>query len=148
MAEKNVIDNIVISSIDWIERFTLITIVIMTVAAIYFELNAVFERGSIQLADLLLLFIYSEILLMVGVFYSSREIPLAYPIFIAITALARLIILQGKEMDPQNILYEAIAIAVLAIAVWILGSAKRTRLSTISEEDSMSVPTTIKKPLD
>lgn len=65
---------------------------------------------------------------MVGVFMRSREVPVIYPIFIAITALARLIILQGKDMDPSNILYEAIAIFVLALAVFCLQSEELKKL--------------------
>jgi len=57
---------------------------------------------------------------MVAVFYSNRSSVFVYPIFIAITALARLIILQGKDMAPENILFEAVAILILAIAAIVL----------------------------
>ena len=57
---------------------------------------------------------------MVGVFYRSGSIPITLPLFIAITALSRMIILQGKGSDPQNLLYEAGAILMLAIAVLII----------------------------
>lgn len=130
-----IVDNFVVVFIEWIERLTLIVIALLTVGAIYTEINVVIDKTEVHLADLLLLFIYSEILLMVSIFYSSKEIPLAYPIFIAITALARLIILQGKEMDPQNILFEAVAIAVLASSVWILGKSKKTILSVFNHEE-------------
>jgi len=69
-----------------------------------------------QLADLLLLFIYTEVLGMIGIFYVSNKIPITLPLFIAMTAIARLIILQGKGMDPIILLYEAGAILVIALA--------------------------------
>jgi protein PsiE len=66
------------------------------------------------------MFLYLEVIAMVAIFYSDRRSVFVYPIFIAITAIARLIILQGKDMAPENILYEAIAILVLAIAAVII----------------------------
>jgi protein PsiE len=103
-----------------LERFVLLIIIAMTVAAIGLELYAVYRRENVELADLLLLFIYTEVIAMAGAFFKSHTIPVMYPLFIAITALARLIILQGKEMDPANILYEAISILVLTIAILLL----------------------------
>jgi protein PsiE len=85
------------------------------------ELQTIYLNRTITLADILLMFLYTEVIGMVAVFYTSRSIVVIYPIFIAITALARLIVLQGKDMDPLNIVFEAAAILVLAIAVMILG---------------------------
>lgn len=103
-----------------LERIVLLIIIAMTVTAIGFELHDVYQRKDIELADLLLLFIYTEVIAMAGAFFKSHTIPVMYPLFIAITALARLIILQGKEMDPANILYEATSILVLTIAILLL----------------------------
>ena len=85
---------------------------------------------SINLADILLMFLYLEVIGMVAVFYSDRRSASVFPIFIAITALARLIILQGKDMAPENILYEAIAILILAIAAFVM-----TRLNQVRKYD-------------
>lgn len=103
-------------------------ILLLTMGAVYFKLQTLFLNQHVGLADLLLMFIYAEVIAMVGVFMRSREVPVIYPIFIAITALARLIILQGKDMDPSNILYEAIAIFVLALAVFCLQSEELKKL--------------------
>ena len=73
-----------------------------------------------ELADLLLLFIYTEVLGMIGVFYKSNKIPITLPLFIAITALSRMIILQGKDSAPENLLYEAGAILLLALSCLII----------------------------
>ena len=74
----------------------------------------------IELADLFLLFIYAEIVGMVGVFYTSNRIPVTLPIIIAITALCRLIVLNSKDADPLVLMAEAGAILVLSIAAYLM----------------------------
>jgi protein PsiE len=103
-----------------IESLLLIIVVLMTLGGVAFELHAVYSIQKISLADILLIFLYLEVIGMVAVFYTNRRSALVYPIFIAITALARLIILQGKDMAPENILYEAIAILILAVAAIVI----------------------------
>tara|TARA_B100001057_G_C22613467_1_gene857524 strand:- start:62 stop:457 length:396 start_codon:yes stop_codon:yes gene_type:complete len=102
------------------ERILLVCIAIATLCATIFEIYTLIDNRRVELADLLLLFIYTEVLGMVGVFYRSGSIPITLPLFIAITALSRMIILQGKGSDPQNLLYEAGAILMLAVAVLII----------------------------
>ena len=75
---------------------------------------------KIELADLFLLFIYAEIIGMVGAFYASNRIPVTLPIVIAITALCRLIVLNSKEADPWLLVAEATAILVLAGAAYLM----------------------------
>ena len=93
---------------------------IMTLVAVAIEVWSVFDSRTVDLADILLMFLYTEVIAMVAVFYTNRGSPFIYPILIAITALARLIVLQGKDMAPQNILYEAAAIVLLTIAIVML----------------------------
>ena len=68
----------------------------------------------------LLAFSWIITLMWITIFYKSRRIPILLPLFIAITALSRMIILQGKGSDPQNLLYEAGAVLLLAIACFIV----------------------------
>ena len=75
---------------------------------------------KIELADLFLLFIYAEIVGMVGVFYTSNRIPVTLPIIIAITALCRLIVLNSKDADPLVLMAEAVSILVLSIAAYLM----------------------------
>ena len=110
----------------YIERAFLILVAVMTIAASGLEILRVVESRTVNLADILLMFLYTEVISMVAVFYHRGASPLIYPIFIAITALARLIVLQGKDMDPANILFEAASILLLSIAVVILGFVRRT----------------------
>ncbi len=102
------------------EKALLAIIALLTVLATCEEVLKIYHTNSVQLADLLLLFIYTEVLGMIGIFFVSNRIPITLPIFIAMTAISRLIILQGKEMDMSFLLYEAGAILVLAIAVLVV----------------------------
>ena len=102
------------------EKALLAIIALLTVLATFEEVLKIYHTNSVQLADLLLLFIYTEVLGMIGIFFVSNRIPITLPIFIAMTAISRLIILQGKEMDMSFLLYEAGAILVLAIAVLVV----------------------------
>ena len=96
-------------------------LIFIAFATIYETIQEIYELVKIKrvlLADLLLLFIYTEVLGMVAVFYKSNRIPVTLPLFIAMTALARMIILQGK--DPSDLLYEAGAIVLVALACLII----------------------------
>ncbi len=107
-----------------IERGFLVVVAVLTVCAAGLEIWRVIETRQIDLADILLMFLYTEVIGMIAVFYSGGSSPYIYPIFIAVTALARLIVLQGKDMAPENILFEAGAILLLAIAVVVLSHTR------------------------
>jgi protein PsiE len=109
--------------IHFAEKLLLIFIAFATIFATIQEIIELIKLKRVLLADLLLLFIYTEVLGMVAAFYRSSRIPVTLPLFIAMTALARMIILQGK--DPSDLLYEAGAIVLVAIACLII----RTRPS-------------------
>ena len=95
-------------------------ILFSTVIAVGIEIKAMFLNQSVTLADLLLMFLYLEVLAMVRVFWDEQSISITLPLLIAITALSRFIILQGKEMDPSGLVYEAVAIVLIALAIVIL----------------------------
>ena len=98
----------------------MVIILISTVIAVGIEIGKMFQNRSVTLADLLLMFLYLEVLAMVRVFWDQQSISITLPLLIAITALARFIILQGKEMDPAALVYEAVAIVLIAGAIVIL----------------------------
>ena len=114
------IDEVASTAFRLVEHLLLIVITLMTLGAAAFEVWRVYGVQRIDLADILLMFLYTEVIGMIAVFYTGRGSPFVYPIFIAITALARLIVLQGKAMAPQNIVFEASAILLLALSVVIL----------------------------
>ena len=105
------------SLINFAEKMLLASIAVLAIVATGQEIFSIIQSKSINVADLLLLFIYTEVLGMIGIFFVSKRIPITVPIFIAITAISRLIILQGKEMDMVLLLYESGAIFILALAV-------------------------------
>ena len=103
-----------------IQLLTLIIILISTIIAIGSELYQMFKIEKVTLADLLLLFLYLEVLAMIRVFWESQSIQITLPLFIAITALSRFIILQGKSINPEILVYEAGAILLIALAILVL----------------------------
>ena len=103
-----------------IQLIALIIILIATVVAFGIEIFQMIINKKISLADLILLFLYLEVLAMVRVFWESQSIQITLPLFIAITALSRFIILQGKSINPEILLYEAGAIVLIALAILIL----------------------------
>ena len=109
-----------------VEKAFLIIIAIFTIAAMGQEVLLLINNQRVELKDLLLMFIYAEVLGMLAAFYASHRIPITIPLFIAMTALSRLIILQGKDGDPAILLYESGAIILIAGACWIISRIQIT----------------------
>ncbi len=124
----------VAGAIKFAEKVLLVVIAVLTVFATIEEIWQIYLKGSVQLADLLLLFIFTEVLGMIGIFFVSNRIPITLPIFIAMTAIARLIILQGKDMDMTFLVYEAGAILILTLAVLVLRYKPVSRYTYQSDE--------------
>ena len=102
------------------EKGILILIAVFTVYSVCSEMYTVLATGKITLNDLLLMFIYAEVLGMVAAFYKYSKIPITIPVFIAITAICRLIILQGKGISTVDLIYESGAVLLLAISSLIM----------------------------
>ena len=102
------------------EKTLLVIIAFLTAYAVLVEIMVILTERAVKLTDLLLLFIYAEVLGMVAAFYKYRKIPITVPIFIAITALCRLIILQGKGINTVDLLYESGAVLLLAISALVI----------------------------
>jgi len=100
-----------------VEDLGLLLIAIATVIAIGFEVNIMLTAAKVTLADLLLLFIYLEVLAMVGIYLKSGKLPVRMPLYIAIVALARYMILDMKNIDTLRMFGLAGAILVLAISI-------------------------------
>tara|TARA_B100000963_G_scaffold346683_1_gene352164 strand:- start:1755 stop:2165 length:411 start_codon:yes stop_codon:yes gene_type:complete len=110
------------------EKVMLGGIGILTVLAALCEVWDMWLARDIALADLFLLFIYTEIVGMVGAYYISNRIPVTLPIIIAMTALCRLIILHSKDGEPLTLVAEAGAIAVLAGAAYLMSAKEKLSL--------------------
>ena len=102
------------------ERAILLLIALATIYATASEVVRIIEVEEVNLSDLFLLFIYAEVLGMVATFYANNRIPVTLPLIIAMTALTRMIILQTKDLNAVNIIYEATGILILAISAYIM----------------------------
>ena len=115
-----------------IQLVAVIFILVATSIAFLFEIYKMYLNQVVELADLLLLFIYIEVIGMIRLFWESKSIRITYPLLIAITALSRFIILQGKGVDPINLIYEASAILLIALAILFLKMRKTLILGGLS----------------
>jgi protein PsiE len=104
----------------WVENIGLIVILLATLVASFQELQVMIAARKVTLTDLLLLFLYLEIFTMLGLYYKQGKLPVRYPIYIAIVALARYIVLGLKEMDEWRLLGVSAAVLMLTIAVLVL----------------------------
>jgi len=108
------------SAIRNIQLVAVLAVLVATIIAFFVELSLMYETRTIGLADLLLMFIYIEVLGLVRSYWETRAVRITYPLVIAITALARYIILQDKDSDPANLIYIALAILIVAIATVVV----------------------------
>ena len=108
-------DDVVLRMCAFAERGLLLLIGVLAIVAVAFELAGLAKTGDINLADLLLLFIYLEVLGMAYAYYSTHSVPVTLPVLIAITGITRLILL-SKDSEPTHLMYEAGAVLLLAIA--------------------------------
>ena len=103
-----------------IQLTAVLFVLVPTIIAFFLEVREMYENRNIELADLLLMFIYIEVIGLVKSYWETRSVRITYPLVIAITALARFIILQDKESDPSNLIYISIAILIVAIATVVI----------------------------
>ena len=117
------------------ETLLLALIGISTCIASAMYLYEMILQREILLGDLFMLFIYAEILAMVGAFYSTNRIPVTLPIIVAITALCRLIIMQTKEMDAIMVMWEAGAIFILAGSAYLMSLKDKISLEKLKQSE-------------
>lgn len=103
-----------------VEQLGLILVVIATLVAIGEEVAKMVSARSVALADILILFIYLEVIAMVANYFKSHRLPVRFPIYIAIVALARYLILDSKTMGPAGLVAVGGTVVLLALAVLVL----------------------------
>ena len=108
------------SSIRNIQLVAVVVVLVSTIIAFFLEMKEMYENKDITLADLLLMFIYIEVIGLVRSYWETQSVRITYPLIIAITALARFIVLQDKESDPANLIYISLAILIVSIATVII----------------------------
>lgn len=114
------INKIGVKAIIWVEDVGLLVIAISTVIATGIEISSMFDAGTVVLADLLLLFIYLEVLAMVVIYLDSGQLPVRMPLYIAIVALARYMILDMKSLDTWRMLGVAGAVLLISLAILVI----------------------------
>ncbi|TVQ93673.1 MAG: phosphate-starvation-inducible E [Chromatiaceae bacterium] len=117
----------------YVERMVLVLVGGLALLAVLQILLAIPKHGEIRLEDLLLIFIFLEIMAMANVYFVRQTVPFTYPMFIAVTALSRLIVLQGKSIDPENLLFEGGAIVLVSIGILILRYSQRFTGEAVEE---------------
>lgn len=103
-----------------IQLVAVVTVLIATIIGFLLEIEEMWTNQNISLADLLLLFIYIEVIGLIRSYWETRAVRITYPMIIAITALARFIILQDKDNDPTNLIYISLAILIVALATVVV----------------------------
>lgn len=102
------------------ENIGLLVIAIATVIAMATEVSAMVNAARVALSDLLLLFLYLEVLAMVGAYYRSGKLPVRFPLYIGMVALARYLVLDIKGMEDWRMLAVTGSILLLTIAVLVV----------------------------
>ena len=133
------------NNVEWLQKFIwfsegviLATIALATLFAAGIEIDRLIMVKVVDLSDLFLLFIYAEVLGMVGIFYRDKRIPVTLPIIIAITALTRMIVIETKDFDGLNIIFEASGILLLAISAYIMSLKDKMSLAKIKLRQEIS----------
>tara|TARA_Y100001970_G_scaffold27939_1_gene34204 strand:- start:437 stop:823 length:387 start_codon:yes stop_codon:yes gene_type:complete len=103
-----------------IQLVAVVFVLFATIIAFVLEVKEMYVNQTISLADLLLMFIYIEVIGLVRSYWETRSVRITYPMVIAITALARYIILQDKNDDPATLVYISSAILIVAAATVII----------------------------
>jgi protein PsiE len=106
--------------LDIVEYAGLLIIGIATTVAIWQEVMVMVSAHRVELADLLLMFLYLEVLAMIGQYFKSGQLPVRFPMYIAMVALARYLILDIKDMSEWRMLAVAAAIFLLTLGVLII----------------------------
>jgi protein PsiE len=133
MPEEN-IDRILVTTFRYVEKVVLLLVGSLALLAIGQLVMEIYATGKVKLEDVLLIFIFIEIMAMANVYFLRRAVPFTYPMFIAVTALSRLIVLQGKSIAPENLLFEGGAILLVSAAILIVRYSQRFSNDS-SEED-------------
>lgn len=119
-AKDRIFPRLALNVLGVLEAIGLIVITLATLVAAAFEVRTMANAGTVTLADLLLLFLYLEILAMVGVYFRSGQLPVRFPIYIAIVALARYLVLDMKSLDVWRMLGVTASMLLLACAVLVI----------------------------
>ena len=133
MTREQQIDRFLSTLFRWVEKAVLLLVGGLALLAIGQLVLDVARNAQVKLEDVLLIFIFLEIMAMANVYFIRHAVPFTYPMFIAVTALSRLIVLQGKSIAPETLLFEGGAILLVSIAILIIRFSQRYSLDSLDE---------------
>jgi protein PsiE len=107
-------------SLTLVGQIVLIVIALSTIFAVMQEITHIWEVGAIAVGDLLMLFLYLEVMSMLNHYLGSGNLPVRYPLYIGIIALARFLVLDIKEIDAFKMFALSGSILLIAIAILIV----------------------------
>ena len=122
-----------------IQLVAVLFVLFATILAFFLEGKEMYDNRNISLADLLLMFIYIEVIGLVRSYWETRSVRISYPLIIAITALARYIILQDKNDDPSTLVYISLAILIVSLATVVVRfrNSKYLKIDTKRSRDEL-----------
>jgi protein PsiE len=125
MKIEGMLDRMLSTLFRYVEKAVLVLVGGLSLLAIGQVLLEIPVYGKIRLEDVLLIFIFVEIMAMANVYFVRHAVPFTYPMFIAVTALSRLVVLQGKDVPFINLIYEGVAILLISISILIIRFSQR-----------------------
>ena len=136
MTPQQPIDRWLSTLFHYVEKLVLVLVGGLALVGIGQIILEIAANREVRLEDLLLMFIFIEIMAMANVYFVRRSVPFTYPMFIAVTALSRLIVLQGKNIAPENLIYESGAILLVSLAILIIRFSQRYSAAAIETEET------------
>jgi protein PsiE len=131
------VHDLFLGGLDVIEYIGLLTIGFATTYAMVMEVLVMYRQGAVTLSDLLLMFLYLEVLAMIGVYFRTGKLPVRYPLYIAIVALARYLLIEIKSLSDLRILAICGGVLILGAAVWVIRNG-HANYPYINEQDDGS----------
>ncbi|WP_295388946.1 phosphate-starvation-inducible PsiE family protein [uncultured Thiodictyon sp.] len=125
MTNEQRLDRYLSTLFRYVEKAVLLLVGGLALLAIGQLVSAVFTNHQVRLEDVLMIFIFLEIMAMANIYFIRHSVPFTYPMFIAVTALSRLIVLQGKDIDLENLLFEGGAILLVSLAILVIRFSQR-----------------------
>lgn len=87
-------------------------------SAVHFYIHLI-HRGYATLEDLLLLFVYLEIGAMTGIYFKTGELPMRFLIYVAITSIARFLVVDIDHLQPLSVVMMSLGVIILMLALWV-----------------------------
>jgi protein PsiE len=120
----------------YIEKLVLVVVGGLALVGIGQLMLSIYQQREIRLEDLLMIFIFIEIMAMANVYFLRRSVPFTYPMFIAVTALSRLIVLQGKESSSEGLIYESGAILLISFAILVIRFSQKFSTEALERREA------------